>query len=77
MIRYGICNNINHRKCGDFGDCVAAITNATGGNSNAVRGLIGWWIAIPASNTIEYVTICNIGNAVDFGDRTSWKSDGV
>ena len=54
----------------DFGDCVAAITNARGGNcGNAVRGLIaGGGDSLP-TNIIQYVTISTLGNTVDFGDR--------
>jgi len=56
----------------DFGDMVQHRRNA-GAGSNGVRGVvIGGWTAPQASpgyhNLIDYITIAQTGNAVDFGD---------
>jgi hypothetical protein len=63
----------------DFGDLT--ISRFTlGGCSNSIRGIFGGGLApSPAPNTltnvIDYITIASTGNAVDFGDLSSVKSD--
>jgi hypothetical protein len=56
----------------DFGDMIQHRRNA-GAGSNGVRGVvIGGWTAPAANpgyhNLIDYITIAQTGNAVDFGD---------
>ena len=57
----------------DFGDLTAA-TSHNGGCSNAVRALNGMGYISPSANTstntVNYITIATLGNAVDFGDAT-------
>ena len=58
----------------DFGDLDQSLTDFCNGNvSNSVRGLAAGGYDFPASpyshyNTIQYVTIATLGNALDFGD---------
>ena len=59
----------------DFGNLTFGHSNVAG-CSNATRGLIagGYTFPSPATtyyNTIEYITIASLGNAIDFGDLTS------
>ena len=58
----------------DFGDMSVAVSGAAGA-SNAVRGVMmqGYTFPSPATtyyNTIQYITIPTLGNAIDFGDMT-------
>jgi len=58
----------------DFGNLTFGHSNVAG-CSNATRGLIagGYTFPSPATtyyNTIEYITIASLGNALDFGDLT-------
>ena len=42
-----------------------------GGCSNSIRGLFGGGVHLPSAvyyNTIDYITIATLGNAIDFGD---------
>ena len=61
---------------GDFGDLTVARSHLDAG-SNAVRGIsIGGIDVTPVTtsgivNTIDYVTMATLGNAVDFGDATN------
>jgi hypothetical protein len=58
----------------DFGDLDQSLADFCNGNvSNSVRGLVAGGYDFPASpyshyNTIQYMTIATLGNALDFGD---------
>ena len=55
----------------DFGDLTAARRlNGNDGCSNAVRGIFASGVLQPGANsdTIDYITIATLGNAVDFGN---------
>ena len=58
----------------DFGDMTVAVSGAAGA-SNAVRGVMmqGYTFPSPATvyyNTIQYITMPTLGNALDFGDMS-------
>jgi len=58
----------------DFGDMLVDVSGAAGA-SNAVRGVMmqGYTFPSPATtyyNTIQYITIASLGNAIDFGDMS-------
>ena len=59
----------------DFGDLTVARGYVAGAFSGATRGIIcGGYAGSPLStrvNTIDYVTIATLGNAIDFGDMTT------
>jgi hypothetical protein len=62
-----------------FGDLSAA-KGIGGGCSNSTRGLFGGGTTNPGtagdrSNTIEYITIATLGNAIDFGDLTQARQN--
>ena len=63
----------------DFGDMIATRATNQGVMSNAVRGLaFGGSAPAPVAgdiNTIEYITIATLGNAIDFGDVTGTGAD--
>ena len=63
----------------DFGDSTSARAGAPMSVSNGTRGIFAGG-AVDASDTItnliDYVTIAQTGNAVDFGDLTNPHSDG-
>ena len=46
-----------------------------GGASNATRGIL-FGGGDPAVNTISYITIATLGNAIDFGDLDNLKANG-
>jgi hypothetical protein len=63
----------------DFGD-LTVVRAYNGGCSNSVRGIFaGGLTPSPAANTlvntIDYITISTLGNAVDFGDFSTVKFD--
>ena len=65
----------------DFGDMVQHRRNA-GAGSNGVRGVvIGGWTGPHASpgyhNLIDFITIAQTGNAVDFGDMVTAGESGM
>ena len=53
----------------DFGDLTVARETSNGGVSSQTRGVWGGGWA-PGKNTIDYVTIPTLGDAIDFGDLT-------
>ena len=59
----------------DFGDLTLGRGEGVAGLSNSTRGVFAGGNASPAqgstTNTIDYVTIATLGNAVDFGDLTA------
>ena len=65
----------------DFGDLTVAKRTHTGG-SNSIRGIFaGGQDTNPNTdnncvNTIDYITIATLGNAVDFGDLTASSTNG-
>ena len=63
----------------DFGDLLATRTPNQGVMSNAVRGLaFGGGAPGPVAgnqNTIEFITIATLGDALDFGDATANGGD--
>ena len=64
----------------DFGDMNVAVSAASGA-SNAVRGVAmqGYTFPSPATvyyNTIQYITMATLGNALDFGDMSDAVSQG-
>ena len=63
----------------DFGDLLATRSPSQSVMSNAVRGLaFGGGAPGPVAgdtNTIEFITIATLGNAMDFGDCTSNGGD--
>jgi len=57
----------------DFGDLTRTKARRPGGGSNAVRGIIAGGSHYDGSgqvgqDTIEYITLATLGNALDFGD---------
>ena len=63
---------------GNYADSSGDLSAAVGarGTSNSTRGLFGSFI-FPYSDTIEYVTIQSLGNAVDFGNLTETRGYGM
>ena len=64
----------------DFGDLTSGgdSAGANGGCSNSVRGLFAFGRSGPALvNTIDYITIATLGNAIDFGDTAQAQSYGA
>ena len=63
---------------GDYADSNGDLSAAVGvrGTSNSTRGLFGSTI-FPYTDTIEYVTIQSLGNAVDFGNLTETRGYGM
>ena len=63
---------------GNYADSNGDLSAAVGvrGTSNSTRGLFGSTI-FPYSDTIEYVTIQSLGNAVDFGNLTEVRGYGM
>ena len=61
----------------DFGDLTVGRETGSNAVSNSVRGVFGSGFNGPLSttitNTIDYITISTIGNAIDFGDMSSIK----
>ena len=65
METYSLISSSNGVEFGTLGSSAIAWGGATG---NATRSLIGGGSAV--INTIEYVTVAALGDAVDFGDLT-------
>ena len=63
---------------GNYADSNGDLSAAVGvrGTSNSTRGLFGSTI-FPYTDTIEYVTIQSLGNAVDFGNLTEVRGYGM
>ena len=63
---------------GDYADSSGDLSAAVGvrGTSNSTRGLFGSTI-FPYTDTIEYVTIQSLGNAIDFGNLTEVRGYGM
>ena len=63
---------------GNYADSGGDLSAAVGarGTSNSTRGLFGSFV-FPYSDTIEYVTIQSLGNAVDFGNLTEVRGYGM
>jgi hypothetical protein len=63
---------------GNYADSNGDLSAAVGvrGTSNSTRGLFGSTF-FPYSDTIEYVTIQSLGNAVDFGNLTEVRGYGM
>jgi hypothetical protein len=62
----------------DFGDLTLARGNMVAGqNSSSTRGLSsGGWTNPAGVNTIDFITIANTANAIDFGDTTITRPNG-
>ena len=63
---------------GNYADSNGDLSDSVGarGVSNSTRGLFGAFI-FPYADTIEYVTIQSLGNAVDFGNLTEVRGYGM
>jgi hypothetical protein len=62
----------------DFGDLTLIRMMGGGGCSNSTRGIIGGGQSAspaPRTNIIDFIKIATTGNAVDFGDQTSARTD--
>ena len=46
-----------------------------GSSSNSTRGVFGGGLGASRTNTIEFVTIATTGDATNFGDLTSARTD--
>ena len=55
----------------DFGDLKDGTKKEGSGASNAVRGLFMSCSGPGNNNSIEYITIAQLGNAIDFGDLSN------
>ena len=83
---YNLIEYVNFMTQGnssDFGDLTVARTGARGTGGNAVRGVYaGGYLAdgnapgpYGVANTIDYITVATLGNALDFGDLTVGSDD--
>jgi len=63
----------------DFGDLTVARGQFSAGqNASSTRGLSsGGWTSPVGVNTIDFITISNTANAIDFGDTTITRPNGV
>jgi len=63
----------------DFGDLTVARGQFSAGqNASSTRGLSsGGWTSPVGVNTIDFITIANTANAIDFGDTTITRPNGV
>ena len=63
----------------DFGDLTVSRGQFPAGqNSSSTRGLSsGGWTSPVGVNTIDFITIANTANAIDFGDTTITRPNGV
>ena len=63
----------------DFGDLsVSRGQFSAGQNASSTRGLSsGGWTSPVGVNTIDFITIANTANAIDFGDTTITRPNGV
>jgi len=71
-------NTASTGNSSDFGDLLAAVF-LVHGTSNLTRGVIGGGSTAANESTfqnvMQYITIANTGNSVDFGDLTSSKAE--